>query len=1179
MNLKKLFAYAATAALATNVLLPGAVLAQDSTFTSQEIAAFQNLFDAKVVAQSNPTIEIAGGNNTLTREQLAVYLVRADDLQNPSPKIIDGCDSFNDSADAMNPIVGDFVVKSCERAMLGAQGTQARSEFFYKNTVTNAQAATAVAKLLTSKKFGDPEYLVKEGYGLNGATAPHYSTVFMNWLKDQGIWNSYFDNAGVDTTMPRKAAFVLIDNTVKFIEDGGLDDDDDICIDAINQLINGEDCPDDDSNNDDDDSNDDDTDSKSGDLDVELGSNSPVANSSIPNVGTVKFAEIDFTAGNDTVFVYSVDVKRKGLGNYQDLDRVYFEKDGIRGSAKTSFTSDEQSTITFAPALEIAANSTESLDLVVELSGATGAEHYLEFIGVNSSAASINAQVMTPQLRTADYTVGSIDFESRGNNTTHKAGDSDMLELAQFRLVNTSAQDRDIRVKAISLRNDGTADLDDQTIKTIALYRDSVKVSTNYYIDGKDIIFQLDATIDETLLEDGTSANFWMRGDVGYVDNTNGDTYDFTLRDKEDLNAIEDNTGFRVTVDRENVSLATYTVEASDVTFRRTTDYDLNTTVVPGTDEVVLMRGTISANETIQLEDPSLSVVSTLQNLSDIANKFTLRIGNTSANWTPSASNGSSATAQFFGTFIVNGGDEVDVELVVDIRSQAMESTLDVTQDLDINRFAVAEYLTNNNNINSSVGTIAGAFLNISQTDLNMTRTDGLSARTLVAGANEATLMAVTFSTTDNIRTNITQIDFTGVAPASFNNNITATLYVDGVAKRTDTYSSNALSFSSLNIDVEKNAPVVVEVKADFTQSLNAGSLDLTLSSVSATDANSQTVNPTPATLTAPTVTMAGAGSISLTENTQTPSSSLIAGGMTSVELARFNITAQNDNPRLTDLYLDNQSDADISNRIANVKLYDKDDMSTAIATAVLRDGGIAFDNISTANFSVPSGTTKTLVVKADINNVLNIGDVTAGSGVQLALSGGFNNPTVGQVNGIRMTSQNGSTLTAVNGGNLVIGKVHRIVRGKPTVALVSEANWSIQKSSVQVMEYTVTADQERITVTDFDYTFAGLLGGETLNVYKNSVSPANLVGTTAAANGNATLTLSQALEIQAGDSQRFIVQLAGYTPTANDPIREFSIQGLNYLDMFQDGNLTVNDAEAYTNVGSFPLTSTFSPN
>jgi len=100
---------------------------------------------------------------------------------------------------------------------------------------------------------------------------------------------------------------------------------------------------------------------------------------------------------------------------------------------------------------------------------------------------------------------------------------------------------------------------------------------------------------------------------VSVVDNNSGDTYKFQIKKDTDLNAVEIANGFRSSVVKDsdsstvsNLDLAQYTVNGSDVTFNRDESIELSQNVAIGTNNVTLMKGTISSTAGITLEDPTI---------------------------------------------------------------------------------------------------------------------------------------------------------------------------------------------------------------------------------------------------------------------------------------------------------------------------------------------------------------------------------------------------------------------------------------------------------------------------------------------------------------------------------------------------------------------------------------------
>jgi hypothetical protein len=1086
---------------------------------------------------------VNGGNNPANRAAIAKWIVKyAEDVDMAEMQDGVSC-NFPDLGQIGAQDLRDSAVKACEYGLMKGY---ANGNFGGNDTLTRAQLALIMARLYEGTDFdagvpfGQNAYEYWNAKEFQGEAVMSVSMLDSPITKYSALAFMYkAKNAETDTSLECTLCLLTGDCPASCTNGGGTGTGNTGVVVEV----------------------------KAGMLNLSLGSKTPANNSSVPARGIANAAEfvLQAGAGND-ITVRSLELERVGLGSRTDIDRIYFEKNGIRISSRASLTSDGKAVINFSPALVLKSNSTEMMDLVVSFSGAAGSEHGFKVINVDSSAQTMNATpspLVTPTLRTTTYTVGSVSVTARGSTTTHRAGDSTDLELGQFRVENTSADDKDLILKGILLRNEGNGEINNLT--NLALYRDSTKVSSDVKIDGKEVSFALNDT-----LGDGTSATYYVRGDVKYVDNTSGDTFTFKLRNTEDFNIVESSTMFRATVTGTPMTLSSYTIEGSDVTLVRDSNFTLSQTVNPGAVDVYLVKGTITAKEAIQLEDLVVSGTTTIVGPSSMFSKLTLKIGNTTATFTPTSSMSTSFNATFDGTFNVNG--TVPFEIKGDVRSTSTGGTIRLS-DISVTNFSVREYVDSQNTISSAVGTLPGALITVSPTKLNVTRTDGLTARTVIRGAQDVTLLGATFSTTESTNINITQLTLTG-DNSNFNDKVTATLYVNGTSVRTATYRNNQLLFSSLNIPVKNGTPAVITIKGTIDQSTTAGqTLNLQISSVNATDSNSQTVTPSPATLAAAALTVQAAGSASLTQNSSTPNPQLLPGGATDVELGRFNVNAQNDDITLTDLYLANTGTLAVSNRLNNVKLYDSANMTAALGIATLRDGGIAFENLEGQNYKITAGNSKTLVVKADINTLLNTGEAIAPT-AQLYLSGNFTGAEAGTVGGVRFLSSNGEVVSSVAGSTgLVISKAHRIVRGAIQLTYVDPSN----TSKNNLMAVKVKAIGNRVTLTGVTVSVTN----DTDNAVTYGVSNSSYGGTptlvtAAGTNGSTVLNFgANSPEIQAGQEYTIYISMTGYdaTGTAGGFFDgEFRVSDASYLDMFQDGNLFVNSVANYAGTSTYQV-------
>lgn len=183
--------------------------------------------------------------------------------------------------------------------------------------------------------------------------------------------------------------------------------------------------------------------------------------------------------------------------------------------------------------------------------------------------------------------------------------------------------------------------------------------------------------------------------------------------------------------------------------------------------------------------------------------------------------------------------------------------------------------------------------------------------------------------------------------------------------------------------------------------------------------------------------------------------------------------------------------------------------------------------------------------------------------------------PTVGTVNGARFISEsNGNIVTPTAG--LTISNQHRVVRGKVTIATTATT-----ATETRLLNFSVTADGNRSEFRGLAFTLRNNAGAGTINLYKNSVSAGNLIGTVAtvgAAAANAetlAITLGTPEEVAAGSTANYILEIVGYVPSqvgTTNLSRQFQLNDVTYGDMFNDATVSISSLFNYVNAGNFPL-------
>lgn len=923
--------------------------------------------------------------------------------------------------------------------------------------------------------------------------------------------------------------------------------------------------------------------------DVEIALNPASAQAmSIPSVGTVSFGKFDFTAGTKDTSLASVKLSREGLGTRSDIYRVWMEKNGTRVSGRQTVSSDDSVYITFSPALVVKAWSTETLDLTVSLSGGTNSQHKFTIksasdVVLNGGNVSGTFPISTATMNTTSYAVVNTAFTVGGSTSTYRAWDKN-VELGQFKIQNNASDDKSVTFKSITLRNDGTGDME-KSLSNLALYRNWAKVSTAVSFDGKNITF----TLNDSVLF-GRQETYYVRGDVDSVELTTWDSYKFTLRYSDDINIVETITWFKSNTTVPTVStLAQYNVTGGDLILSKSTVTTASQTVAPGTNDVILLDSVLKVAQSITLEDLAVTFNTVWYSWGvawNLANDFSslrLVVGNsTVATYTP----GSTTTTWFTFEWTFTVSADTTLKILGNIRSQATGKYK--LNDVNLTNFARIEYASNGNAVdaNQKVGSANWIATTIGSATLTMTRNDGISNQNLTVGSTNQTLLQFSMRANDVSDVTLTKMVFTTGSTTTLSSLANVTnlrLVVDGNTVSTKNMSSWNADFNDINVLVGKNKDVTVKVIADFSTAITTSQIfDLKLSSVEARDVNSITLPSTAinngwALPTWVVYTFQTAGTATVAINSSTPNSSVLTPSNVETEVARYTLSATDDKLQLTDLYLYNTWTANLASRIKTISLYDVTGTNKLAGGSVVWTGTVQFALGSTSTLFVPKNTSNTVViVKASFNDITD--GLETGKTVQLAVGTLSWVAVVDGTNAwVRLVSEStGNTATGTTVTNST-AKSHLLVRSKPTVAV----SWA---ATLTTHNFTVTADaNNRLTLTWVTISLSNPSNTwGTFTLYKDQEVSGNEIGTgTISATWAIAFNYFNSTEISAGTTKTFIFKVSNELTTAVvNSKRILRITDIKFVDMM-DTNLStpetnINSVSSYTNVGLPTTESTF---
>jgi len=872
------------------------------------------------------------------------------------------------------------------------------------------------------------------------------------------------------------------------------------------------------------------------------------ASISVPSNGSrVPMAKLNLTAANDgSVSLNSLTVKRIGLSSYSNVDKVWAEKGGEIVASKKSMNSNDESILTFSPALLIPAGQTVSVDLLAGLTGSGAGTVGLSVAAasaVSSTAASVtgsfpvNGNLMSP----TSYTVANLAISSTSSSAvTLKVGDEN-VELGHF-TVEFNGTAKDTTITSIMLKNNGTEDL--SALMNLYIEYAGNKVSTSYSVDGRYVTFNFASGL--PLLKDDGSKLLYLKGDVIAKEQSGaGYSFNFSLNKSTDFVAYEQATGFGVNVYNatsgstaaDNYVIALATVDAGAVSVSKKSTSPTDTTIVKGSDVTVLLAN-VRTDEAITADGLNL-VYSSTATASLTTDQFeNVRVyvnGMLVDSFDPATSTGTISEA-LDSVITFNKGDN-SVEVKVKAKSTASASSAFMAKlDSTILTNQNSEYVVSGNAVSGSIGgTATGGIFTVQGAELTTVRNDGYgSGTTIVQGSTDVSLgKFVVKATNDTVKVTSISFDKTSTTTIDVANISDMKLYVDGVqVGNTTDFGSTGVNFSSLNISIAKDATKSIELKGSFDSSAS-GNFQTTMT-VNAIDSRGATVTNGNTTAQTTDFATAAAGTLQVALDGATPVAGLLAtkAGVEQ-EVAKIKFTAIDDSANLTEINLINTPIASTTgeiaptsvgvstadSRIASVRLYD----GTTLVDSFVPVSGAGKFTITNNSIIIPASGNKTLSVRVVLNDINN-DDTATNKDVHLG------------VTTLKFKSSAGSESTQ---DALILANNFRLRKTVPTVALQTLPSTLLTAGTVVASKFTVTADANgdvtlgRVVLnysTSTDVVIA-TMASNGVRIDGSTNAAASTVST---ANSTITVTFATPEVISAGTTKTFEI-LTNVTATGSN--------------------------------------------
>jgi len=607
-----------------------------------------------------------------------------------------------------------------------------------------------------------------------------------------------------------------------------------------------------------------------GTLEVVLSGDTPRGTNIPFNATSVPFTTIEMTAADDSdVEVSALTFTRLGLGDNDDFDNVWLEIDGFKVGNDKSINNDDVVELRFNPPIVVPAGQTLVADVVASLKYSandknTGHHNRLALVSfddVVSSASNIAGDfpIEGEEMEVANYEVSQLKFSTLGADATIDVGDN-FIEVGKFRMLNTSNSNKDIELRAITFKNDGSAELEDD-LENVSLYVSGEQVSAETILDGDYVTFRLDNGVTGGyILEDGDSKIFSIRADI--VSAEKNDSINFKIDNFEDVVGVEIGTAFGVKAVSGNsgyvgknaedsaATLKTYTIESGDLNISRDPASLGNQEYAPGSNDVVFLTARLVVDQPLIVDGVVIDVADatsgmTVANANDYFDNFRLYLNDklidTENEFTAGGSSSSAVDAKLnFSTTFEIAGTSI-LKLVGNVQDDAPTGNF-IKFELTRTAFDSPEYISTGDQVEAEdiIGNAVASKVEVQESLLTIARTDGFgTTETVVAGVNDITFLKYVLDNNNSGDVNVSSVSIKalGKGGATTYSNFTAAIFVDGTQQGSskNLTTTGTATFNDLSVVIPSAGQKEFEVVVDTIES--AASDDLASSAIASQSA------------------------------------------------------------------------------------------------------------------------------------------------------------------------------------------------------------------------------------------------------------------------------------------------------------------------------------------------------
>ncbi len=901
-----------------------------------------------------------------------------------------------------------------------------------------------------------------------------------------------------------------------------------------------------------------------GAVSVSLSSDNPFASTIVSDAGTngaqamIPVLKFDVAADNSgDVKVTSLALKRMGISADTDIANMHLQDE--TGMVVASNPSITNSMVTFSNSsglFMVTKGTKKSLKVLLDLKNQVSSGKTFQFALADAASVMSNASgtvggsfPLTGNIFTSasvtDLGKLVISSVSPSANTTVDPG-TNAYEIWRMQAVSSN---QDVELRKVKFTVVGSVNVGD--VKNFSLWDGSKQLGTTVVDMAADKTVTFDMMAAPYLITKGQTKTLSLKADI--VAGTTR-TLRATLQNAADVVSYDKNynvylktngtDSFSIVQPNSSGTAVNITVNSGSLTQTLSTTSPTGNIALNGTNLTLAKFDWKANGEDVKVS--SLSVSSTITSGQTLAN-VRLLVNGSQVGSTISTLTGNGAANSGWGTFgnsfIIKAGTTAAVEVKADLTgTAALNSTVVTGLSAGSSNAQGTVSLTSINTVaqNANTLTVKSGTVTMSLDTSFGNRTSSNPNGTVNASQVQVGSFVVTAGAGEAVElSQVTLKDAqAGTCIGSYMQNLTLK-DKDGKQLGT-TYSNPSTSCATANsytfnispaVVVANGAQYVIRVYADLKAGFTTASTALIQADAvvaSGKDTGgSASVSSQALNLQYNYISSSGAYTVAIDSNTPVARNQLM--GAVDVELGRFNFTASTTEPiNITELVVSNRVSSAATGTVKNIRLYDNDN-NAMIGTAVPSfsntnsTGTLAHAVFSGLNFQVPKGTSKVVIVKADLTTYDDLGSpATTGQTANLAILKNYTGSQMGVVStgassGVTINPtvvNTGVTLPGVGADNLVAyANTTTLYKAKLVTAWSSDTpSGAAGGSAAQtVAKFTITnlanAGTYSATVKSINFDLSTTISNtanRALTVYKDSVASGNILVTTSwLASGN----------------------------------------------------------------------------